>query len=105
MRVRLFSIGIMTCFTLSFLPGKNNAMRPENLSTANLKLFPNELPAELFNELIKPKKVRFISSPTENAQARYLPQWVHENLSNEEEKENAVVLCNEALLLPVLHSR
>ena len=69
----------------------------------NLKLFPNELPAELFNELIKPKKVRFNSSPTENAQARYLPQWVHENLSNEE-KENAVVLCNEALLLPVLHS-
>ena len=45
--------------------GKNNAMRPENLSTTNLKLFPNELPAELFNELIKPKKVRFISSPTE----------------------------------------
>ena len=69
----------------------------------NLKLFPNELPAELFDELRKPKKVRFISSPTENAQARYLPEWIRENLSSEE-KENAVVLCNEALLLPVLHS-
>ena len=36
----------------------------------NLKLFPNELPEEVFDCLRKPKKVRFISSPTENAQAR-----------------------------------
>ncbi|MBC8594753.1 PD-(D/E)XK nuclease family protein [Oscillospiraceae bacterium N12] len=74
----------------------------------NLKLFPNELPEEVFDCLRKPKKVRFISSPTENAQARYLPQWVREVVKEEtklsNEKENAVVLCNEALLLPVLHS-
>lgn len=69
----------------------------------NLKNFPNELPEEYFDTLRKPKQVRFISSPTENAQARYLPQWIHTTLTGEE-KENVVVLCNEALLLPVLHS-
>lgn len=100
----------------------------------NLKDFPNELPEEVFDCLRHPKKVRFISSPTENAQARYLPEWVRSlspgpspgergekdgaavDLENgkamntqygkagDTEKENAVVLCNESLLLPVLHS-
>ncbi|MBD9109231.1 PD-(D/E)XK nuclease family protein [Bacteroides nordii] len=77
----------------------------------NLEKFPNELPETVFDCLRHPKKVRFISSPTENAQARYLPEWVRDTLLNKdlqekpcEEKENAVVLCNESLLLPVLHS-
>ncbi|WP_455586017.1 PD-(D/E)XK nuclease family protein [Bacteroides sp.] len=76
----------------------------------NLKLFPNQLPEEVFDCLRHPKRVRFISSPTENAQARYLPEWIRSISSTEtsgkacEEKENAVVLCNESLLLPVLHS-
>lgn len=69
----------------------------------NLKMFPSQLSEEYFDNLRKPKKVSFISSSTENAQARFLPQWVRETLSSNE-KENAVVLCNEALLLPVLHS-
>ena len=69
----------------------------------NLKRFPSELPEGLFDALNKPKTVRFISSPTENGQARYLPEWVRSTLT-ENEKENAVVLCNESLLLPVLHS-
>ncbi|MDD3037703.1 PD-(D/E)XK nuclease family protein [Bacteroides sp.] len=71
----------------------------------NLKNFPNELPESYFDSLRKPKKIRYISASTENAQARFLPEWIHTIFSNEcEEKENAVVLCNEALLLPVLHS-
>ena len=71
----------------------------------NLRHFPNELPATCFDHLHKLKKVRFISSPTENAQARFLPQWIEEiKPQPHEEKENAVVLCNEAVLLPVLHS-
>lgn len=69
----------------------------------NLKLFPNELPETVFDSLRHPKKVRYISAPTENAQARYLPQWVCSHAGGEE-KENAIVLCNESLLLPVLHS-
>nr|WP_303013592.1 PD-(D/E)XK nuclease family protein [uncultured Bacteroides sp.] len=138
----------------------------------NLKDFPNELPESCFDSLRKPKKIRYISAPTENAQARFLPEWlktiadshssviekentgdrqvaqenrqtteniqaaeediqaikidkqaVQENRQTikdiqaagkdgqatedrqaAEEKENAVVLCNESLLLPVLHS-
>ena len=71
----------------------------------NLKLFPNELPESCFDTLRKPKNIRYISASTENAQARFLPEWVQSTLSTaNEEKENAVVLCNEALLLPVLHS-
>lgn len=71
----------------------------------NLKLFPNELPESCFDSLRKPKKIRYISASTENAQARFLPEWIRATYATEcEEKENAVVLCNEALLLPVLHS-
>lgn len=81
----------------------------------NLKLFPNQLPQTAFDVLRNPKKIRFISAPTENAQARYLPEWVRTVMKNEthkdetelsssKEKENAIVLCNESLLLPVLHS-
>ncbi len=69
----------------------------------NLRDFPSSLPAELFDSLSKPKKICYIAASTENAQARYLPQWVRANLT-EQEKETAVVLCNEALLQPVLHS-
>ena len=73
----------------------------------NLKDFPNALPAsawEKMQTLDSPKEIRYIASPTENAQARYLPQWIRENLTRKNEKETAVVLCNESLLQSVLHS-
>lgn len=69
----------------------------------NLRDFPSELPVSCFDNLSQPKDITFIESPTENGQVRYLPQWIRENLTPEE-KETAVVLCNEALLQPVLHS-
>lgn len=69
----------------------------------NLRNFPSPLSGELFKNLSKPKEVHYIASSTENAQARYLPQWIRNNLTTPE-KETAVVLCNEALLQPVLHS-
>lgn len=69
----------------------------------NLRDFPSPLSGELFKNFSKPKEVHYIASSTENAQARYLPQWIRNNLTTPE-KETAVVLCNEALLQPVLHS-
>ncbi len=69
----------------------------------NLKRYPNELPPTLFDSLNSPKKVCYIAASTENAQARYIAEWIRESV-NGEEKENAVVLCNEALLQPVLHA-
>lgn len=99
----------------------------------NLRLFPNQLPEDAFDVLRHPKRVTYIASSTENGQARYIPQWIREVIQSEihtedkeassalpeenntEEisakasqnidwKESAIVLCNEALLLPVLHS-
>ena len=69
----------------------------------NLRNFPSELPASAFSNLNRPKEITYIESPTENGQARYLPQWIRTNLT-EDEKETAVVLCNESMLQPVLHS-
>jgi len=69
----------------------------------NLVDFPSELDSDVFDNLLKPKTVNYISASTENAQARYLPEWIRSTMT-ENEKENAIVLCNETLLLPVLHS-
>lgn len=69
----------------------------------NLREFPSSLPENVFDSFSKKKQVRFIAAPTENAQARYLPHWIRETLT-EREQESAVVLCNESLLQPVLHS-
>lgn len=69
----------------------------------NLEDFPNALGEECFDNLNKAKQVRFIAAPTENAQARYLPEWIR-SVEIGNERENAVVLCNETLLLPVLHT-
>lgn len=69
----------------------------------NLKHFPNELPASAFRNLNTKKEITFVSATSENAQARYLPQWLQTHLTAPE-RETAVVLCNEALLQPVLHA-
>ena len=70
----------------------------------NMKLFPNALSEEQFSQMQQPKNIKYIASPTENAQARYIPQWYAQLSHDGIEKENAVVLCNESLLQPVLHA-
>jgi hypothetical protein len=69
----------------------------------NLRDFGNALPATCFDVMNRPKQVTYIAAPTENAQARYLPEWLRQH-TTQCEKETAVVLCNEGLLQPVLHS-
>lgn len=70
----------------------------------NLHDFPNELTDKsLFTNLTKPKQVEYIAASTENAQARYVSQWLNGNLT-EKENETAVVLCNESILQPTLHA-
>ena len=68
----------------------------------NLKQFPNQLPQSFFDVMRRPKQVRFIAASTENAQARLLNNEL--SAYSQIGKETAVVLCNESLLLPVLHS-
>jgi len=72
----------------------------------NLEKFPNELPKSSLNAFRSvPKHFSFVSSSTENAQAKYLNDYLADckerGLSD---PETAVVLCDESLLLPVLHS-
>ena len=74
----------------------------------NLKDFPCALGKEHFDNLRQLQDVTFISCNTDNAAARYAHQW----LKSLAEKETpppggtgrGVILCNESLLQPVLHS-
>ena len=69
----------------------------------NLLDFPNALPPSCFNNLHNPPKIEYIASSSENAHARFIPQWLESHLT-EPEDNTAIVLCNESLLQPVLHS-
>ena len=72
--------------------------------TRNILRFGNELKEkEAFQHMSNPKQVEYISASTENAQVRHITPWLEQNLT-EQENETAVVLCNESLLEPVLHS-
>ena len=60
---------------------------------------------DVFNNMIHPKQITFVQSPTDNAQTRYIHQWMHTHLKKDEPlHESAVILCNENLLQPILHS-
>ena len=70
----------------------------------NLKEFPNELPAEVFQSTHK-AKLTIVETSTDNAQARFIPQWLDSlGLEAKAGRETAIVLADESLLQPVLHS-
>jgi len=69
----------------------------------NLQKFPNQLPETCFDNFRRDKHIEFVSAPTESAQARAVTPWLREHLTADE-KQTAIVLCNENLLLPVLHA-
>lgn len=69
----------------------------------NLKDYPSAVEKEEFDNLCRLKDVTFVSTTSDNATARYARDWFsvgHDDVSN----HNAVILCNEGLLQPVLHS-
>ena len=72
----------------------------------NISVLGDEFKGEdLFSNMRTPKKITFIESPTENAQTRYISEWIETNVPADKPlRESAVILCNENLLLPVLHS-
>ena len=55
-------------------------------------------------EDIPPRSTTFISAPTENSQARYISRWLSEKDRIAAGHRTAIVLCDESLLLPVVHS-
>ncbi|MCM1313471.1 MAG: PD-(D/E)XK nuclease family protein [Bacteroides sp.] len=72
----------------------------------NIRMFGNKLDGkDCYRNFKTPKKICFIASPTENAQTRYVTDWLQQTLNpNEPLNETAIVLCNENILQPVLHS-
>ena len=69
----------------------------------NLKEFPNELPREQFEGMHK-ARLTIVEASTDNAQARFIPQWLGSLNVEKAGKETAIVLADENLLQPVLHS-
>ena len=69
----------------------------------NLEKFPNALKEDCFNNLSCKKNVKVVSTDTDNIQARYVARWLDSNLTGDN-VETAIVLCDEMLLEPVLHS-
>ncbi len=69
----------------------------------NLKEFPNELPRNLFDGMHK-ASLTIVEASTDNAQARFIPQWLGSLSVEKAGKETAIVLADENLLQPVLHS-
>ncbi|WP_099293677.1 PD-(D/E)XK nuclease family protein [Butyricimonas sp. Marseille-P3923] len=73
----------------------------------NMKLFPNALGLEHFNNFrYNNKEVEYISVPSTIGQAKLLPVLV-EQLHPQPRKtytDTAIVLCDETLLTPVIHS-
>jgi len=85
---------------------------PTNLTTSpsqhlNISDFPNELDntdRDIYANMRRPKRIRFISSPTENAQARFASNWLLENHRYRAGRKTAIVMCDESILLPLMHS-
>ena len=69
----------------------------------NLKEFPNELPREQFDGMHK-ARLTIVEASTDNAQARFISQWLESLKVEKAGKETAIVLADENLLQPVLHS-
>lgn len=70
----------------------------------NLEKFPQALDSTLFDNLLtNGKKIRFLAATTDNAQVRYLPQWLEER-KEDKEKTKAIVLCDEALMRATIHA-
>lgn len=70
----------------------------------NLDHFPNAIKeSEPFDNLKNLQDITLISTYNDNVQARYVNQWLQNEL-NPRENRNAVVLCQETLLQPILHS-
>ena len=93
-------------------PQHLNTSPSQHLNTSpsqhlNISDFPNELDntnRDIYANMRRPKRIRFISSPTENAQARFASNWLLENDRYKAGRKTAVVMCDESILLPLMHS-
>ena len=72
-----------------------------------LEHFPNELDSrsmDIYGNMRKPKLISYLTAATENIQARYVSQWLRGQQRYKDGRHTAVVMCDENILLPVMHS-
>lgn len=82
---------------------KNSYHEAGHFMRRNLEQFHNALEFGKFNHLKDDKKVTVVSANSDSIQARYLSHWLDKNMTGHE-IETAVVLCDETMLEPVLHT-
>ena len=70
----------------------------------NLEHYPCALSDDIYDNLSNPdKRIRLMATSTDNAQVRYLPQWITAE-DGRTGKDTAIVLCDEALMRPAMHA-
>ena len=69
----------------------------------NLKRFPGVFDKQQYDNLRTEKKITVVETANDSTGVRYISQWLGENLT-EREVETAIVLCDETMLEPVLHT-
>ena len=90
-----------------YMKPSQQASSPQHYFAKYLADFPNELDntdRDIYANMRRPKHIRFVSSPTENAQARFANNWLLENNRYRAGRKTAVVMCDESILLPLMHS-
>lgn len=58
----------------------------------------------IYDNLRKQKQITFISSTTEDMQARYAGNWLKENDRDKAGRKTAIVMCNEKLMQTLIYS-
>ena len=83
---------------------ENHAFEAGDFIRQNLHRFPNAVArAGIYNNLRHKGEVTFVSTSTDSSATRYIPEWLKQHLTSEE-RETALVLCDEQQLQPVLHA-
>ena len=73
----------------------------------NISRFGSALPpdSDCYDNLKSAKKIAYVSSPTDTSQSRLVGQWLPNHINpNEDPIDTAIVLCDETMLQPLLHS-
>lgn len=94
-------------FDYYYMPDGNPSHEAGHYIASYLEHFPNELDIcneNIYGNLSREKQISFISAPTENIQARYVSKWLRGNNRIASGRKTAVVMCNENLLQPIIHS-
>lgn len=69
----------------------------------NIAKFPGVFDKEMFNNLRSDKQVTVVETVNDSSSVRYISTWLDKNLTKDE-IETAIVLCDETMLEPTLHT-